>query len=157
MESPIPPSACPAEQLADPAAAVTAYMGPFLPSRPVTDRRDSRPAISSFFAPGLRQRRGGHLSLPLRDPQEGALCCFPPCFGLQLLLPFLNGSSWALGVLLSRGAPSTQDLDLNFGKPPLLTVVKILCPIGAKPSPRRASGHRQTALSIGGPGARGLY
>jgi hypothetical protein len=35
--------------------------------------------------------------------------------------------------------------------------VKILCPIGAKPSPRRASGHPQTALSIGGPGARGLY
>lgn len=79
-------------------------------------------------------------------------------FGLQLFLPFLNGSSWAQGALSTRGSPTAPvDLDLNFGKPPLLTVLKILCPIGAKPSPPRASGHLQTTLSIGGPGARGLY
>lgn len=58
------------------------------------------------------------------------------CFGLQLFLPFLNGSSWALGTLRAPGSSqSTENSDLNFGRPPLLTVLKILCPTGAKPSP----------------------
>lgn len=29
------------------------------------------------------------------------------CFGLQLFLPFLNGSSRARGALRTRGAPTT--------------------------------------------------
>lgn len=59
------------------------------------------------------------------------------CFGLQLFLPFLNGSSPGTRRPARQGSShGREDLDLNFGRPPLLTVLKILCPIGAKPSPR---------------------
>lgn len=61
----------------------------------------------------------------------------PVRFGLQLFLPFLNGSSPGTGRPAHQGSShGREDLDLNFGRPSLLTVLKILCPTRAKPSPR---------------------
>lgn len=71
-------------------------------------------------------------------PREGVVSLFScVCLGLQLFLPFLNGSSPGTGLPAHQGSShSGEDLDLNFGRPLLLTVLKILCPTGAKPSPR---------------------
>ena len=102
--------------------------------RAVTEGTQAQsPVLSSH------RREGDNSRLPLGGgPKgEGAAGLFScVCFGLQLFLPFLNGSSRPRGALRARGAPTApEDLDLNFGRPPLLTVLKILCPIGAKPSP----------------------
>lgn len=53
-------------------------------------------------------KAGDNSSLPSRDPAgEGVVSLFScVCFGLQLFLPFLNGSSRALGALQARGAPT---------------------------------------------------
>lgn len=136
-----------------------AYTRPFLPSRRVTDRRDSRPHIGSFFARGTEAGEGGPPQPSLESPTgERVPCVFSSAFWPAAVSAIFKWLQLGTRAPCSAGElPGTQDLDLNFGKPPLLTVVKILCPIGAKPSPRRASGHPQAALSIGGPGARGLY
>lgn len=85
--------------------------------------------------------------------------CFPVCVcwpaAVSAIFKWLQAASGCPAH--SGSSHGSEDLDLNFGKPPLLTVLKILCPIGAKPSPppgiRPSAGspfHRR-------PRARGLY
>lgn len=69
-------------------------------------RRDSGPGTSSFLAQALRQ--GTTPAFLLGIPRErGLWACLPLCSGLQLFLPFLNGSGPAGGVLHTRRAPTT--------------------------------------------------
>lgn len=55
-----------------------AYTRPFLPSRRVTDRRDSRPHIGSFFARGTEAGEGGRTpAFPGESHRrEGTVCVF---------------------------------------------------------------------------------
>lgn len=69
-------------------------------------RGDSGPGPSSFLAQALEQ--GTTPAFLLGIPWERGLWAgLPLCSGLQLFLPFLNGSGPAGGVLHTRRAPTT--------------------------------------------------
>lgn len=72
------------------------------------DRRDSGPDTSFSLYKGAKI--GDNSSLPSGNPTgEGAVDLFSGvCFGLQLFLPFLNGSSPNRDALSTSGAPTAR-------------------------------------------------
>jgi hypothetical protein len=93
-----------------------AYTGPFLPSRRVTDRRDSCPAISSFFAPGTEAREGCHPSLPLRVPQERGQGAGFPVFWPAAVSAIFKWLQLGTGRPAQRGAPRHPGLGSQLWK-----------------------------------------
>lgn len=104
-------------------------------SPPGLDRRVSGPDTGSFFRP--RTKAGDNHSLPSGNPTgERTTGLFSSvCFGPAAVSAIFK---W---LQLDRPhpppeLPQPRKLgDRNFGRPLLLTVLKILCPTGAKPSP----------------------